>query len=82
MSEQKPIMEQHGCIVCGRVHTLLVEYAPDGRLLDWAVTSPGGRRVPDDHWPLVACEKHTQAEIDTAVALHYPGKAIEDPEDD
>ena len=79
---ENSIVEQHGCIVCGRVHSMLVEYAPDGRLVDCAVTSPGGRRVPDDHWPLAACEKHTQAEVDKALALHYPGKAIEDREDD
>jgi hypothetical protein len=61
---------------------LLVEYAPDGGLVDCTVTSPGGRRVPDDHSPLVACNKHTLAEIETALARHYPGKAIEDHEDD
>lgn len=75
-------MEQHGCIVCGRIYNLLVVYAPDGRLLDCAVTSPGGRRVWDANWPLVACNKHTQAEIETALTNHFPGKAKEDLEDD
>jgi hypothetical protein len=82
MPENSSVMEQHGCIVCGKVYQLQVEYAPDGRLVDCMVTSPGGQRVQDAHWPLVACDKHSQSEIDTALARHYPGKAIEDREDD
>ncbi len=82
MPDISNVVEQHGCIVCGKIHQLLVEYAPDGRLVDCTVTSPGGRRVLDMHWPLVACEKHRQSEIDAALARHYPGKAIEDLEDD
>lgn len=82
MADNTHVMEQHGCIVCGKVYNLLVEYAPDGQLVDCTVTSPGGRRVPDDHWPLVACNKHTSDEIQSALARHYPGKAIEDLEDD
>jgi hypothetical protein len=82
MSDNANVVEEHGCIVCGKVHTLLVEYAPNGQLIDCTVTSSGGRRVPDAHWPLVACNKHTPKEIETALARHYPGKAIEDHEDD
>jgi hypothetical protein len=82
MSDNPNVMEQHGCIVCGKVYNVQVEYAPDGRLLDCTVTSPGGRRVPDEHWPLVACERHTETEIENALAKHYPGKAAEDLEDE
>ena len=82
MSKNANAVEQHGCIVCGKVYNLLVEYAPDGQLVDCTVTSAGGRRVPDDHWPLVACDEHTPEEIQSALARHYPGKAIEDLEDD
>ena len=82
MSENSNVVEQHGCIVCGKVYTLLVVYNPDGHLVDCAVTSPGGQRVMDDHWPLVACDRHTQEEIKTALANHYPGKAKDDLEDD
>ena len=82
MSDNSNVVEQHGCIVCGKVYNLQVEYAPDGRLVDYTVTSPGGRRVQDDHWPLVACDRHTPVEIETALARHYPGKAIDDLEDD
>jgi hypothetical protein len=82
MSDNSNVVEQHGCIVCGKIYTLLVEYAPGGQLVDCTVTSPGGRRVPDAHWPLVACNKHTPTEIETALAKHYPGKSIDDLEDD
>jgi len=75
-------VEQHGCIVCGKLYALLVEYAPDGRLVDCTVTSPGGQRVPDEHRPLVACNSHTQVEIDNALARHYPGQVFEDPADE
>jgi hypothetical protein len=82
MSNNTNAVEQHGCIVCGKVYNLLVIYDPEGKLVDCSVTSPGGRRVRDEHWPLVACERHSEEEIDAALAKHYPGKAKEDPEDD
>jgi hypothetical protein len=82
MSENSIAAEQHGCIVCGRIYSLLVIYDPDGRLVDCTVTSPGGHRVVDSYWPLAACNRHTEAEIKTALANHYPGKAKEDLEDD
>ena len=75
-------VEQHGCIVCGKLYTLLVEYTPEGRLVDCTVTSPVGQRVPDEHRALVACNNHPQAEIDSALARHYPGQAFEDLEDE
>jgi hypothetical protein len=75
-------MEQHGCIVCGRVFTLLVIYDREGRLIDCAVTSPGGRRVEDAERPLVACTHHKPDAVSKAIARHYPGRAIEDLEDE
>ena len=82
MSNNANAIEQHGCIVCGNVYNLLVVYDADGRLVDCTVTSPGGQRVRDDHWPLVACDKHTREQIETATANHYPGKGKDDLEDD
>ena len=82
MAKNANAVEQHGCIVCGKVYNLLVEYAPNGQMVDCTVTSPGGQRVPDAHWPVVACNKHTPEEIETALAKHYPGKASDDREDD
>ena len=66
MSENKPIVEMHGCIVCGRIYNILAIYSLDGRLVDCTVTSPGGHCVPDETRPLVACDTHTPVEIETA----------------
>ncbi len=82
MSNNSNVVEQHGCIVCGKVYNLLVIYAPEGRMVDCAVTSPGGHIVRDPQRPLVACNRHTEEEIKVALASHYPGKANEDFEDE
>jgi hypothetical protein len=82
MSNNSDVVEQHGCIVCGRIYNLLVVYGPNGKLVDCTVTSFGGHRVIDPHWPLVACDRHTESEIKTALANHFPGKAKDDLEDD
>jgi hypothetical protein len=81
MLNSTPPVEQHGCIVCGKLYNLLVVYDSVGRVVDCKVTSPGGKCIPDER-PLVACERHTQEEIKHALATHYPGKAIEDLEDE
>lgn len=65
-SENKNVVEMHGCIVCARIFNILAVYTPDGRLVDCAVTSPGGHCVPDERRPLVACNTHTAAEVETA----------------
>jgi hypothetical protein len=65
-SENKNTVEMHGCIVCTRIFNILAEYTPDGRLVDCAVTTPGGHRVLDAQRPLVACDTHTVGEIKTA----------------
>jgi hypothetical protein len=74
-------VERHGCIVCGKIHTLLVVYDSGGRMIDCGVTSPDGRRVFDEQIPLVACRTHTEGEVRNALDKHYPGKAIEDEEE-
>jgi hypothetical protein len=66
MSENKNVVEIHGCIVCARVFNVLAVYTPEGRFVDCAVTSPGGHCVPNDRQPLVACDSHTPDEIDVA----------------
>ena len=66
MSENKPIVEMHGCIVCARIFNILAVHTPDGKLVDCTVTSPGGHCVPDERQPLVACDIHTAGEIETA----------------
>ena len=65
-SENKNVVEVHGCIVCARLFTILAVYSPNGSLVDCAVTSPGGHRVMDNRRPLVACDTHTAEEIESA----------------
>ena len=59
-------VQLHGCIVCAKIHTLLVVYTPDGKLIGCSVTSPGGHCVPDERRPLAACDTHTGEEIEAA----------------
>jgi hypothetical protein len=65
-SKNKSAAEMHGCIVCARIFNVLAVYTPDGRLVDCAVTSPGGHCVLGERQPLVACDSHTAEEIETA----------------
>ncbi len=64
--ENKTVGEIHGCLVCARVFNILAVYAPDGKLVNCAVTSPGGQVVTDAQQPLVACDNHTTDEIESA----------------
>ena len=66
MSENKNVVEMHGCIVCARTFNVLAVYTPDGRLVDCKVTSPEGHCVPGERQPLVACDTHTAGEIEAA----------------
>ena len=66
MSKNNNVVEVHGCIVCAKVFNILAVYAPDGRLVDCTVTSPGGHIVPDKQRPLVACDTHTAEEVESA----------------
>lgn len=76
-SENRNTTEAHGCVVCGRVYNLLVVYSPSGVMIDCTVTSSGGRRVYDPKKPKVACDRHSDAEIQAAAAR----KAARDAED-
>jgi hypothetical protein len=65
-SENRNIVEMHGCIVCAKLFNMLVIYTPDGNFLNCTVTGTGGHRVPDEHHPLVACDTHSAGEINAA----------------
>lgn len=69
--------EMHGCIVCGKLYQLYVVYDANHKFVDCKVMSAGGKRVPNVHRPLVACEKHSDQEIEAAVQRVY-GKPEED----
>ena len=67
MNDKREVYEAHGCVVCGRPHTMLVIYNPEGRFIDATVTTPGGHRVPDPAEPLAACDTHAAAEVKAAL---------------
>jgi hypothetical protein len=67
MIEDKKVVELHGCIVCGRLFNILAVHNPFGRLVDWAITSPGGQKVSSEEQPLVACDQHTSEQIESAI---------------
>lgn len=71
MSRKHVKGEMHGCIVCGKLYELYVVYSSEGSFVDARVMSAGGRSVPGAERPLVACERHTEAEIRRAVDRTY-----------
>lgn len=78
MTEKQSRNEMHGCIVCGKLHQMLVVYNEDGTLFDLKVMSDDGKKVSHPTRPLVACEKHTKEEIEAAIARVYGSKQEED----
>ena len=60
--------EMHGCIVCGKLYQLYVVYDANDRFIDCKVMSVDAKRVQDAHRPLAACEKHSAAELEAALA--------------
>ena len=71
MPDTKAKGEAHGCIVCGKLYQLLVVHDAQGNYIGSKVMSAGGKEVKGANRPLVACEKHTDAEIERAVERVY-----------
>ena len=71
MNEKHTKGEMHGCIVCGALYQLYVVIDENGKFVDCKVMTSGGRRVHNSHRPLVACNKHTDAEVEAAVVRAY-----------
>ena len=68
-SENKNIVERHGCIVCARTFKVLAMYTLDDELVGCVVTGgPGGHCMPGERQPLVACDTHTAEDIEAAYA--------------
>ncbi len=63
--------EMHGCVVCGKLYQLYVVYDAQGKFVGSKVMTPGGQPVTNAARPLVACERHSQAEIEAAVERAY-----------
>jgi hypothetical protein len=77
MSDTKAKGEMHGCIVCGKLYQLYVVHDSNGKYIGSKVMSAGGREVKGYGRPLVACERHTNQEVERAVNRVY-GKSSED----
>jgi len=71
MSEKQTRTETHGCIVCGKLHQLFVVYESDNTLFDFKVMSADGKKVTHPQRLLVACEKHTEEQVEAAVTRVY-----------
>ena len=80
MSEKHTKGEMHGCIVCGKLYQLYIVVDGNGKFVDCKVMSAGGKCVKNAHRPLVACEIHTDTEIEAAVARIF-GSQKEDDDD-
>ncbi|HKJ38234.1 MAG TPA: hypothetical protein VJ972_05625 [Anaerolineales bacterium] len=59
--------EMHGCIVCGKLYQLYAAYDSNGDYIGSKIMSSGGKEVKDAGRPLVACETHTEEEIERAI---------------
>jgi len=70
--------EMHGCIVCGRLYQLYVVSDARGRFIDCKLMTAGGKRVNNSRRPLVACEKHSEKEVEAAVIRAY---GVQDDDD-
>ncbi|NWG35044.1 MAG: hypothetical protein HXY42_11410 [Chloroflexi bacterium] len=72
--------EVHGCIVCGKPYQVLVAYDAQGNYIASKVMSAGGGEVKGVSRPLVACERHTNEEIERAVNRVY-GETLNEEEE-
>jgi hypothetical protein len=63
--------EMHGCIVCGKLYQLYVVHDSEGKYIGSKVMTPGGKEVQGYGRPLVACERHSNAEIEAAAQRVY-----------
>jgi hypothetical protein len=81
MTETRAKGEMHGCIVCGKLYQLLVVHDAQGKYIGSKVMSAGGKAVKAARRPLVACERHTDEEIERAVNRVYGEQADEDEDE-
>ena len=70
--------EMHGCIVCGKLYQLIIAYDSNGKYIGSKVMSAGGKEVKGAKRPLVACDRHTDEEIERAVNRVYGEQKDED----
>jgi hypothetical protein len=82
MSDTHTRGEHHGCVVCGKLYQLYVVYSSSGKFIDCKVMSPGGRHVPSKVRPLVACEHHSQSQVEAALVRFPPGGKPRDDDEE
>ncbi|HEX6269138.1 MAG TPA: hypothetical protein VFZ43_02790 [Anaerolineales bacterium] len=78
MTDTRTKGEMHGCIVCGKLYQLYVVHNAQGEYIGSKVMSAGGKEVKGAGRPLVACERHTEEEIERAVKRVYGEQTDED----
>ena len=66
MSKNKNKTEIHGCIVCTKLFNVLAVYDRDDALVDSSVTSSGGHSLPNKKQVLVACDTHSENDVEFA----------------
>ena len=70
--------EMHGCIVCGKLYQLYAAYNENGDYIGSKIMSAGGKMVKDKERPLVACETHTDDEVERAVNRVFGSSSLEE----
>lgn len=78
MTEKHTKGEMHGCIVCGKLYQLYVVNDANGGFVDAKIMSAGGRIVPHASRALVACEKHADAQVESAVVRAFGSQKEEE----
>jgi hypothetical protein len=70
--------ETHGCIVCGMPYQLYVVHDESGKFIDFKIMSAGAKPVKYAHRPLVACDKHSEDQIEASVVKVYGSQKADD----
>ena len=77
MSNNKKVVEMHGCIVCARVIDVLVVYSTQGTLMDYSANTLDAYCLKEENHVLVVCNSHTGGEIDAALK-RWRSRNVED----
>ena len=83
MAENTSRVEMHGCIVCGRLHNLLVISSSSGKMIDCMVMDSSCHTLFSNDHPFIVCNEHKEEEIKTALDRHHTGpERAQDLQDD
>jgi hypothetical protein len=73
LPENTSRVELHGCLVCGRVHNLLLVTSPEGKPIGYTAVGTDCHTLPGGDHALVVCNIHSDSEIEAALSRHHPG---------